>query len=71
MTITPDQKLLADALERNKYDDWYSAILQAAIEKTKDAKKAVEIADKVFKEHPKDESEPREDDADALFGGKE
>lgn len=67
--MTQDQKLLTDALEKSGYSDWYSALLHAALEETKDAAKAVEAADAMFAKHPADPSKPQENDADALFGG--
>jgi len=53
MAQDPHQ-ILADALERRGYDDWYSALLTAAIEHADgDASRAVAIAEKAFAKHPK------------------
>lgn len=64
---TPEQQALADALERQGYDDWYSALLHAAIQETADVDQAIATADKLFAEHPADQSTPQDDDADVLF----
>lgn len=69
--MTPEQQLLTDALEKHKYDDWYSALLHSALEETKDAQRAVKIADEVYAKNPKDTSSPQKDDADALFAKSE
>lgn len=66
--MTNDQKLLTDVLEKHEYSDWYSALLHAALEETKDISKAVQAADAMFAKHPTDPSKPQEDDAGALFG---
>jgi hypothetical protein len=64
---TAEQTALVDALERQGYDDWYAAILHAALEETKDVNAAVDAADQAFAANPADTSTPEEDDADALF----
>src|ERR1019366_4768030 len=64
---TPEQAALVEALERQGYDDWYSALLHAALDETKDAAKAIEVADAAFADNPTDDSTPRDDDADVLF----
>jgi hypothetical protein len=61
------QRVLADALEAHGYDEWYSAILHSALEETKDATTAVQVAEEVFRANPTDTSTPQDDDADALF----
>lgn len=61
------QLALVDALEEHGWDDWYCALLHAAILHTKDIGKAIQSADAVFAKHPKNESVPRDDDADTLF----
>ncbi len=58
---------LVDALEAHGWDDWYCALLHAAIAEAKDIDLAIELADQVYDEHPEDTSEPQDDDADALF----
>jgi hypothetical protein len=65
--MTKDQEILVSALEKHDYDEWYSAILHTAMEETKNAARAVEVADKIFADNPKDTSKPEKDDADALF----
>jgi hypothetical protein len=68
MNIT-DSVLLADALEEHDYSDWYSAILHTALEETKgEVRKAIEVANAVYKENPEDTSSPSEDDAQKVFG---
>jgi hypothetical protein len=69
MTATKEQMILSDAIEQHGYDDWYCAILHATIETTKDAAKAIALADQIFEQHPKDKSKPQDNDADVLFAG--
>ena len=61
------QMALADALEKHGFDDWYTAILHGAILATKNCRKALQVAEKVYQEHPKDVSQPKEGDTDRLF----
>lgn len=68
---TKEQQILIDALVEHKYDDWYSALLHAAIEETKDAALAVQAANAAFEKNPTDPSKPQDDDADVVFGKKE
>jgi hypothetical protein len=70
-TPTDDQKRLANALITHKYDDWYSALLHAALETTQDVAAGIALADKVFSVHGKDESQPADDDADVVLGKEE
>lgn len=67
--MTPEQTLLIDALQQHGYDDWFHAILCAAIQKNqKDMAQAVKDAEQAFAANPKDTSTPQPDDADKLFG---
>ena len=69
LSPTPDQQLLLDAESRHRHDPWFHAVLLAAIQETRDARKAVAVAEYVYSRAPKDTSTPADDDADALFGG--
>ncbi len=62
------QQALVLAIEEHDYDEWYSALLHSALEETKDAKLAVQVADTLFEQYPTDPSTEKDDDADALFG---
>jgi hypothetical protein len=66
---TDHYQILADALEMNHYDDWYVALITAAMSESRDPAEVVAIADAAFKANPKDKSQPQEDDADVLFSG--
>jgi hypothetical protein len=61
-------ELTADALEVHEYDDWYIALLSAALNETEDLRAAIAVADRVYDEHPEDDSEPADDDVKAVFG---
>jgi len=67
-----DARTIAEALERQGYNDWYIAILTAVLEELAEApkEKAVELADLIFKENPTDKSTPSADDAAVLFPAK-
>lgn len=69
--MSDQQKILTNALEAHGYDDWYSALLHAAIEETQDAAEAVRAADEAHARQPSDPAMPQDDDADALFGAEE
>ncbi len=65
--MNEEQQILLLALEAHDYDEWYSAILHSALEETKDAERAVQVADDVYEQHPTDPSSEKDDDPDALF----
>lgn len=59
---------LLKALQEHKFDDWYVALVHAALLHTTDVVKAIQLADAAFEKQPEDESKPQDDDAEALFG---
>jgi hypothetical protein len=59
---------LAEALEQHDYSDWYIALLHAALDKVNNLEQAITVADEVFDRQPEDNSKPRPDDEEAVFG---
>ena len=51
MTAEPLQRRIAAAHQATGFDDWWFALFTAACAETGDAEKALEIADRVYKEH--------------------
>ena len=74
-------EIIADAILKHKDPDdaaWFNTLLCSTIEALRpdpksadDARRCVQVAEAAFKAHPKDESKPADDDADALFAAKE
>src|SRR6185369_17257842 len=64
-----DARTIAEALERQGYNDWYIAILTAVLEELAEApkEKDVELADLLSKENPTHTSTPSADDPAVLF----
>lgn len=60
--------LIAEALESHDYDDWYQALLSAAFDQVNSLEDAIGLANTFYAEHPVDDSEPQDDDADEVFG---
>lgn len=61
-----DTQLIADALEAHDHEDWYNALLLQAIEQTGSVELGIKVADEAYRGRPEDDSEPTEDDEEAL-----
>ncbi len=61
---------IADALAAHQFDDWYHALLSAALDEHKgDVAKAIAAADATFEANPKAPAvTPQPGDAAAVFG---
>lgn len=57
---------VVDALQSHGYSDWYFALLSAALGETKEVGDAIRAADRAFALRPVDDSEPQDDDTDAV-----
>lgn len=61
-------ELIARSLEEHDYDDWYIALLSAAIDEMRDVRQALEIDHEAIQQQGWDISIPQEDDAEAVLG---
>lgn len=67
VAVHPDAESVADALEAHQFDDWYFALLCAALEVSDGVAEAVALADAAYAE-PEPEIVSQDDDAEAVLG---